>query len=136
MYDKNSSPDASFSHKQIPLTIRTSEQENNIGTISSAIHQVLKLKDWDVVNIAKLANLPLLSTEIPNYKIELNEILNYIAILNEVDTTNIPETSQVTNLENVTREDKPAPSLSQDEALSNTKSKQNGLFKVKAIFEQ
>lgn len=89
----------------------------------------------DVLHIAKLANLPLKKEEIEKYEKQLSLILEYIKRLQKVNTDNIKETSQVTNLENVTRNDKPTPSLSQDEALSNTNNKQNGLFKVKAIFD-
>lgn len=89
----------------------------------------------DVLHIAKLANLPLKKEEIEKYEKQLSSILEYIEKLQKVNTDNVKETSQVTNLENVTRDDVTTPSLSQDEALSNTNNKQNGLFKVKAIFE-
>ena len=89
----------------------------------------------DVLHIAKLANLPLKKEEIEKYEKQLSSILEYIEKLQKVNTDNVKETSQVTNLENVIRDDAPTPSLSQDEALSNTNNKQNGLFKVKAIFE-
>ena len=89
----------------------------------------------DVSHIAKLANLNLKKDEIEIYESQLSTIIDYIDKLKEVDTENVPETSQVTNLENVTKEDVTSPSLSQDEALSNTENKHNGFFKVKAIFE-
>ena len=90
----------------------------------------------DVLHIAKLANLNLKKEEILKYEKQLSSILEYIEKLQKVNTGNVKETSQVTNLENVTRDDITTPSLSQEETLANTKSKQNGLFKVKAIFEQ
>lgn len=89
----------------------------------------------DVSHIAKLANLSLKKDEIEIYESQLSTIIDYIEKLKKVDTENVPETSQVTNLENVTKEDVASPSLSQDEALSNTENKHNGFFKVKAIFE-
>ena len=89
----------------------------------------------DVSHIAKLANLPLKKEDLKKYENQLSAILEYIEKLKEVDTKNIKETSQTTNLENVTKKDLTAPSLSSEEALSNTKSKHNDLFKVKAIFE-
>ena len=89
----------------------------------------------DVSHVAKLANLPLKPNEKEKFEKQLSEILSYVEKLNEVDTKNVETTSQVTGLENVTREDETSPSLSQEEALSNTKSKHNGLFKVKAILE-
>jgi aspartyl-tRNA(Asn)/glutamyl-tRNA(Gln) amidotransferase subunit C len=90
----------------------------------------------DVLHIAKLANLPLKKEEIEKYEKQLSSILAYIEKLQKVNTDKVKETSQVTNLENVTRDDTTTPSLSQDEALSNTNNKQNGLIKVKAIFDQ
>ena len=90
----------------------------------------------DVLHIAKLAKLPLNSKEVKKYEEQLSSILSYIDKLQALDTTNTEETSQTTGLENVTKEDVTSPSLSQEEALSNTKNKHNGLFKVKAILEE
>jgi len=90
----------------------------------------------DVKHVAKLANLPLKKDEIKKYENQLSQILEYIEKLTKVNTDNIKETSQTTGLENVTKKDLASPSLSQEEALANTKSKHNGLFKVKAIFEE
>lgn len=89
----------------------------------------------DVLHVAKLANLPLKPEEKEKFGKQLSEILSYVEKLKEVDTKNIEITSQVTGLENVTREDEAEPSLTQEEALSNTKSQNNGMFKVKAILE-
>ena len=89
----------------------------------------------DVVYIAKLANLTLESNEIKKFEAQLGSTLDYIQQLNEVDTKNIEITSQVTGLENITREDIASDSLSQEQALSNTDEKYNGLFKVKGILD-
>ena len=90
----------------------------------------------DVSHVAKLANLKLTPEEKEKFERQLSSILDYIEQLNKVDTKGVEPTSQVTGLENVTRRDEPSPSLSQEEVLKNTKSKHNGLFKVKAIFEE
>ncbi|HKC14869.1 MAG TPA: Asp-tRNA(Asn)/Glu-tRNA(Gln) amidotransferase subunit GatC [Patescibacteria group bacterium] len=88
----------------------------------------------DVPHVAKLANLKLSANQIKTFEKQLQSILNYIDKLGKVNTEKVEETSQVTGLENVTRNDETSPSLSQEEALSNTKSQHNGLFKVKGIF--
>ena len=99
----------------------------------------------NVSHVAKLANLPLKPGEKEKFEKQLSEILSYFEKLKEVDssrfageagTKNVETTSQVTGLENVTREDETIPSLSQEEALSNSKSSHNGLFKVTAILKQ
>lgn len=89
----------------------------------------------DVTHVAKLANLPLNDTEKKKFEKQLSSILEYIEKLNEVDTKGIEPTSQVTGLENVTREDNATDSFTQEEATANTSSKHNGLFKVPAILE-
>lgn len=89
----------------------------------------------DVSHVAKLANLTLKPQELKKFTTQLSSILDYIGQLNKVDTKDVEPTSQVTGLENVTRKDEPQPSLSQEEVLKNAKSKHNGMFKVKAIFE-
>lgn len=89
----------------------------------------------DVAHVAKLAKLPLKPKEKEKFENQLSKILSYIEKLNEVDTKNVEPTSQVTGLENITREDETLSSLTQEEVLSNTKSQHNGLFKVKAILD-
>jgi len=89
----------------------------------------------DVAHVAKLANLSLGPRELKKFESQLSAILTYIAQLDKVETKGVEPTSQVTGLENVKREDNSSPSLSQEEVLKNTKSKHNGLFKVKAIFD-
>ncbi len=90
----------------------------------------------DVKHIAKLANLDLKEEEIKKFESQLGEILDFVNKLKEADTKGVETTSQVTNIENVFREDQAKSSLSQEEVLSNATSKHNGLFKVKGIFEE
>lgn len=89
----------------------------------------------DISHVAKLANLTLSQEEKAKLENQLEETIKYVDELNNVDTKGIEPTSQVTGLENVTRKDETKPSLSQDKALLNAKSKHNGFFKVDAIFE-
>ena len=90
----------------------------------------------DVPHVAKLANLKLNSQETIKFEKQLSEILNYVEKLKEVDTKGVEATSQVTGLENIMREDEAKSSLSQEEALANTKSQHNRFFQVKAVLEQ
>lgn len=90
----------------------------------------------NVAHVAKLANLVLKPDETKKFEKQLSEILSYVEKLKEVDTKNVEATSQVTGLENVIREDETSPCLTQEEALSNSKSQHNGLFKVKAILDE
>lgn len=94
-----------------------------------------KLTKNQVLHIAKLANLRLSESEVKKFQSDLSDILAYIEILNQLNTVKVEPTSQVTGLENVLRKDETANCLTQNQALSGTKSKHQGYFKVKAIFE-
>jgi len=88
-----------------------------------------------VRHIAKLANLSLTPQEVVKFQKQLTDVLDYMEVLNELDTDKVKPTSQVTGLENVFRQDKVGNSLSQKEALSGAKAEQKGYFKTKAVFE-
>lgn len=88
---------------------------------------------FDISHVAKLANLPLSDEEKKKFEPQLEETIKYIESLNEVYTEGVEPTSQVTGLENVTREDVVKPSLTQEQGLSNAKQTHNGFFKVKGI---
>lgn len=92
----------------------------------------------EVRHVADLAKLKLTDIEIENYRKQLSSILEMVGKLKAVNTKRVESTSQVTQLENVFREDKVEKErmLPQEEVLSNAKRKYNGYFVVKAIFEE
>ena len=89
----------------------------------------------NVPHVAKLANLTLSDEENKIFDNQLQETVDYVGELNQINTQNIEPTSQVTGLENVLRADVAKPSLSQEDALLNAKSKHNGFFMVDQILE-
>lgn len=95
----------------------------------------LKLTKSEVKHIAKLAQVDLTEKEVAKFQKQLSDILDYVSQLSELDTSKVEPISQVTGLENVLREDKTSPSLTQKEVLSGAKEKHNNFFKIKAIFE-
>jgi len=99
-------------------------------------NQKSKLREEEVRHVAKLAGLTLSPSEVKKFQKQLSEVLNYIEVLNEIDTEGLEPTSQVTGLENVFREDKIGSSLSREEVLSGAKNKDRGMFKIKAIFDE
>jgi len=94
-----------------------------------------KLTEKDVRHIAKLARIDLTGKEVDKYRKMFNETLDYVQVIKEVDTSDVEETSHTTGLENVFREDVVTPSLSQSEALSNAKEKEDGYFKVPPVLK-
>jgi aspartyl-tRNA(Asn)/glutamyl-tRNA(Gln) amidotransferase subunit C len=90
----------------------------------------------DVLHVSKLANLKLKESEVKTFTEQLSSILDYIEKLKEVKTEGVLETSQITGLVNITRDDKPLPSLNQEETVANSKEIHNGFFEVEAILDQ
>ncbi len=70
-----------------------------------------------VLHIAKLARLELTSEEVNKMTKELSSILGYIEMLNEVDTSTVEPTAQVTGITNALREDTVIPSEAKPDAL-------------------
>lgn len=94
------------------------------------------LTQQDISHIAGLANLKLSDAEISKFQNQLSEIVNFVAKIQEAPVENLPETREEPNLEKVTRDDQTTPSLSQEDALSNTKEIKYNFFKVEAIFDE
>jgi aspartyl-tRNA(Asn)/glutamyl-tRNA(Gln) amidotransferase subunit C len=68
--------------------------------------------------IAKLARIELTPEEEQRHTETISVVLDYMKILNEVDTTGVVPTAQVTGLLNVVREDIPRDSKLQKELLT------------------
>lgn len=92
----------------------------------------------DVRKISKLANLTLTQDEEELFGKQFKDTLLVVDQLKEIDTTDVKLTSQVNNLENVTRPDKVDTNriLSQAEALANAKNTYNGFFVVKQVIDK
>ncbi|KKR55919.1 hypothetical protein A3B52_02925 [Candidatus Curtissbacteria bacterium RIFCSPLOWO2_01_FULL_41_28] len=90
----------------------------------------------DINYVARLANLPLSDEEKKTFEKQLKEVLNYFSNLNEVNTKTVEPIGHITGLVDVVREDKTAPSISQEDALVNAPKTHNGFFEVEAIFEE
>ena len=65
----------------------------------------MKLSKKEIGHIANLARLELSEAELKTYGSQLSDILSYIDQLQEVDTSDVLPTAQVTGLENVMRAD-------------------------------
>ena len=91
----------------------------------------------DVQHLAKLAQMQVTPEEGKTLEKGFEQTLKVIDQLNELDTSKVKPTSQVTGLTNVLREDKVDKSrmLTQEQALSNAKKTYKGYFMVSAIFK-
>ncbi len=95
----------------------------------SAIDQTL------VAHLAALSKLELSDDEQVVFAGQLNEVLEYFKQLQSLDTHNIPITSQVIDLVNVTRhdEDKPTDEDIKTAILDNAPQSSGRYFKVNKI---
>ena len=95
-----------------------------------------KYSEKEIEELAKLARLGLTSREKALLSHELGEILSYVEILQEVDTNGVPETSQVENSKNITREDRKKDALTTvNSRLANTPQKEGNYIKVRKVLE-
>lgn len=95
----------------------------------------MPLSPEEVANVAMLARLGLNEQEQRRLGAELDLILEHISALQRADISEVPETAQVGNLVNVWRDDEPAPSLDQQQALAEAPDTDGQYFKVGAIQE-
>jgi aspartyl-tRNA(Asn)/glutamyl-tRNA(Gln) amidotransferase subunit C len=93
-----------------------------------------------VERVAELANLELTSEESVGMVRDLNSILEYVAQLNELDTSQVEPLAQVTELIHVgsrrLREDALAPSLDRATVLSQAPETDGAFFKVPKVIER
>jgi len=59
----------------------------------------------DVQHLAQLSNLQLTDQEVSSLQADIQNILGYVQQLDELDTTGVEPTYQVTDLQNVWRDD-------------------------------
>jgi len=95
----------------------------------------MKLSREEVLRIARLARVGLTDEDVDRLREQLSDILENFEALKQVDTTDVPPTAQSIPLQNVTKDDEVAPSLSQEQTLANAPRKEGEYFRVKAVLE-
>ncbi len=88
-----------------------------------------------VKKVAGLARLQLTDTEIEMFSQQLGGILDYVAMLDELDTSAVEPMVHAIELTNVLRDDVLAPSLPRADALQNAPKQDGRYFLVPAILE-
>lgn len=82
-----------------------------------------------VEKIAKAARITLTPEEVKKFEKDFSEILKMFDILEEAKTEGVKPSFLPIEIKNTTRKDEVEPSLSQEEALAQTKQKEKGYFK-------
>ncbi len=89
----------------------------------------------DVAKVALLGRLKLTADEMDRMTVQLGRVLEYVDILNEVDTKHVEPMAHAIELRDVFREDLPVPSLPREDALANAPKTDGRCFVVPAILE-
>lgn len=101
----------------------------------------VKVTEKDVERVAELAHLELAPEETGRMLRDLNAILDYVAELNELDTTGVAPLAQVSELGDAAgpsapRADQQVPSLKRDVVMSQAPESDGAFFKVPKVIER
>lgn len=89
----------------------------------------------EVEHVANLARLEFNEEEIDQFTHQLGRILDYIGKLNELDTTDVPPTSHVLPIHNVSKEDAVKPSYERELVFATAPETEEGHFDVPKVIE-
>lgn len=89
----------------------------------------------DVAYIARLAKLELTAEETERFSEDLNQVLAYVAQLDQWDTTGVEPMYHPLPVFDAMREDVPGTSLSNEAALANSPAQEDGQFRVPKVVE-
>jgi aspartyl-tRNA(Asn)/glutamyl-tRNA(Gln) amidotransferase subunit C len=95
-----------------------------------------KIDQSQVRKVAKLSRLDLSEEEIEEFTGQLSAILDYVAKMNELDTTGIEPLAHCLPISNVFREDVAKESLGTEKTLANAPQRDGEFFKVPKILEE
>ncbi len=93
----------------------------------------MSLSRAEVEKIALLGRLLLSDEELQRLTVQLGDILGYMDLLGEVDTTNVEPMAHAREIANVFRDDVAAPSLDREAALANAPHRDEQCYLVPAV---
>jgi aspartyl-tRNA(Asn)/glutamyl-tRNA(Gln) amidotransferase subunit C len=89
----------------------------------------------DVAKVALLARLRVDPAELETFTAQINSIMDYVAQLQELDTTDVEPLAHGVELRNVFRDDVRGPALDREKALANAPQRNQASFLVPAVLE-
>ncbi len=95
----------------------------------------MSLSNADVSKVALLARLRLSPDELETFTGQLNSIVNYVAQLQEVDTSGVEPLAHGVEVRNVFRDDVRGEPLPREQALANAPKRNSTSFLVPAVLE-
>ncbi|GIW70023.1 MAG: aspartyl/glutamyl-tRNA(Asn/Gln) amidotransferase subunit C [Patescibacteria group bacterium] len=94
-----------------------------------------KISIEQVKKIAEMCKIDITGDE-EKFSYLLSDTLEYVKILDELDTSKVSETFQVTGLRNVFQDGSQKATLPREEALKNAKEVINNLIATKGVFNR
>jgi aspartyl-tRNA(Asn)/glutamyl-tRNA(Gln) amidotransferase subunit C len=89
-----------------------------------------------VKKVARLARLELTESEVEEFTDQLSAILDYVAKMNELDTTSVEPLAHCLPISNIFREDRIEQSLGTEVTLANAPQRDGDFFKVQKILDE
>ena len=93
----------------------------------------MKITPEEITHVANLARLKMSPEEVEAMARQLDDILTYVAKLNELDTEGITPTTHAISIVNAFREDEVKPSLDREKTLANGPQHNGEFFVVPKI---
>jgi aspartyl-tRNA(Asn)/glutamyl-tRNA(Gln) amidotransferase subunit C len=93
----------------------------------------MKITPQEISHVANLARLHLSQDEVETMARQLDDILAYVAKLNELDTETVTPTTHAISIVNAFREDEVKPSLPREKALANGPQQNGEAFVVPRV---
>lgn len=90
----------------------------------------------EVLHIAKLARLHLADAEVDHLIVDLDKILDYVALLDELDTSSVPVTAHVAVEQAPLRPDEVVAGLQPSQALAEAPRADSEGFAVPAFMDE
>ena len=96
----------------------------------------MTLTQQEVAKVAHLARLDLTPAELTRYQAQLSAILEAVAMLDELDLTDVPPTAHAVPMQNILADDLIRPGLSLAEVLFNAPQQAENQFLIQAVLPE
>ena len=95
----------------------------------------MAVSEKEVQYVANLAMLKLSEEETQNLAQDMNKILEYMELLNEIDTSEVEPLEHVIDMESRLRTDEAKEPISHEDALKNAPDADSDYFRVPRVIE-
>ncbi len=95
----------------------------------------MQVSEQELLHIAKLSDLKINENEIENYRLNLEDILNFAEVIKSAPVDELDETIDVNDNFNVFRKDEIKDFEDQDLLLENAPEKERKMFKIPKVIQ-